>query len=171
MHVRGLLRPLRFLPLRKQALNGDMTKYICCQGYAPCIPGRCGEQKCPSFCLCVESCCCFTTSMYATRLTIQHDHGIMNSKCDECIICTTGVCGWLSCLCTICAALSGNEGCRDAADCLACFVQCLYLTVCSCMSAQHRIQMNELGLTGDGSGTYQSPRYRAPQQMIMADKM
>ena len=39
--------------LRKQALYNDMTRYTCCNGAFPCS-GRCGEQKCPQFCLCVE---------------------------------------------------------------------------------------------------------------------
>ncbi|MBA0796208.1 hypothetical protein Gohar_006995, partial [Gossypium harknessii] len=39
--------------LRKRALYGDMSRYTCCAGYMPCS-GRCGESKCPEFCLCTE---------------------------------------------------------------------------------------------------------------------
>ncbi|KAK4338447.1 hypothetical protein RND71_042934 [Anisodus tanguticus] len=39
--------------LRKRALYGDMTRYKCCAGYMPCS-GRCGESKCPEFCLVTE---------------------------------------------------------------------------------------------------------------------
>lgn len=28
-------------------------RYTCCGGYMPCS-GRCGESKCPTFCLCTE---------------------------------------------------------------------------------------------------------------------
>ncbi|MBA0593443.1 hypothetical protein Gorai_010386, partial [Gossypium raimondii] len=39
--------------LRKRALYNDMSRYTCCAGYMPCS-GRCGESKCPEFCLCTE---------------------------------------------------------------------------------------------------------------------
>ncbi|CAI0476137.1 unnamed protein product, partial [Linum tenue] len=39
--------------LRKRALYNDMSRYVCCAGYMPCS-GRCGESKCPEFCLCTE---------------------------------------------------------------------------------------------------------------------
>ncbi|MCD7471333.1 hypothetical protein HAX54_011681 [Datura stramonium] len=39
--------------LRKRALYGDMTRYTCCAGYMPCS-GRCGENRCPEFCLATE---------------------------------------------------------------------------------------------------------------------
>nr|POF08569.1 hypothetical protein CFP56_34644 [Quercus suber] len=39
--------------LRKRALYNDMSRYVCCAGYMPCS-GRCGESKCPEFCLATE---------------------------------------------------------------------------------------------------------------------
>ncbi|KAK4354590.1 hypothetical protein RND71_026784 [Anisodus tanguticus] len=39
--------------LRKRALYSDMTRYTCCAGYMPCS-GRCGESRCPEFCLATE---------------------------------------------------------------------------------------------------------------------
>uniref|UniRef100_A0A166D4Y5 Rhodopsin n=1 Tax=Daucus carota subsp. sativus TaxID=79200 RepID=A0A166D4Y5_DAUCS len=39
--------------LRKRALYNDMSRYVCCAGYMPCS-GRCGESKCPEFCLGTE---------------------------------------------------------------------------------------------------------------------
>ncbi|URE00960.1 PLAC8 family [Musa troglodytarum] len=39
--------------LRKRALYNDMSRYVCCAGYLPCS-GKCGERRCPEFCLCTE---------------------------------------------------------------------------------------------------------------------
>ncbi|THF99440.1 hypothetical protein TEA_018251 [Camellia sinensis var. sinensis] len=39
--------------LRKRALYNDMSRYTCCAGYLPCS-GRCGESRCPEFCLATE---------------------------------------------------------------------------------------------------------------------
>ncbi|URD86657.1 PLAC8 family [Musa troglodytarum] len=39
--------------LRKRALYNDMSRYVCCAGYIPCS-GKCGESRCPEFCLCTE---------------------------------------------------------------------------------------------------------------------
>ncbi|PNH07550.1 hypothetical protein TSOC_005974 [Tetrabaena socialis] len=39
--------------LRKQALHGDLSRYLCCNGMCPCS-GRMSESKCPEFCLCLE---------------------------------------------------------------------------------------------------------------------
>ncbi|GFP88911.1 hypothetical protein PHJA_001034800 [Phtheirospermum japonicum] len=39
--------------LRKRALYNDMSRYVCCAGYMPCS-GRCGESRCPEFCLATE---------------------------------------------------------------------------------------------------------------------
>ena len=68
--------------LRKRALHGDMTRYLCCAGYMPCS-GRCGEQKCPSFCLCMEVFCCFPQSVASTRWVIQDEQHLQNTKCDN----------------------------------------------------------------------------------------
>ncbi|KAE8709421.1 hypothetical protein F3Y22_tig00110332pilonHSYRG01479 [Hibiscus syriacus] len=39
--------------LRKRALHNKMSRYVCCAGYMPCS-GKCREDKCPTFCLCME---------------------------------------------------------------------------------------------------------------------
>ncbi|KAG4999005.1 hypothetical protein JHK87_020077 [Glycine soja] len=49
----GLSAPCVSYLLRKRALYDDMSRYTCCAGYMPCS-GRCGESKCPEFCLCTE---------------------------------------------------------------------------------------------------------------------
>ena len=59
--------------LRVKALEGDMTKYSCFQGYFNCCcfrAGSCGEQSCPELCLCFESCCCNSLAVSATRAMV-----------------------------------------------------------------------------------------------------
>lgn len=60
--------------LRVKALEGDMTKYSCFQGYFNCCcfrAGSCGEQSCPELCLCFESCCCNSLAISATRAMVN----------------------------------------------------------------------------------------------------
>lgn len=38
---------------RRKALDGDMKRYICCNGDWPCS-GKMKEKSCPEFCLCME---------------------------------------------------------------------------------------------------------------------
>jgi hypothetical protein len=69
--------------LRKRALHGDMTRYLCCGGFLPCS-GRCGEAKCPEVCLCLETVFCFPQSVASTRWMIQDEMQLQNTKCDNC---------------------------------------------------------------------------------------
>ena len=60
--------------LRKKALKGDMTKYVCFQGYINCCcisPGNMGERDCPDLCLCIESCLCNGLALSSTRAYVQ----------------------------------------------------------------------------------------------------
>merc|ERR1712010_180143 len=57
---------------RVEALHNDMRFYTCCQGLLPCS-GRMKEEKCPEFCLCLETCCCFPNSVLATRYLLQDE--------------------------------------------------------------------------------------------------
>jgi hypothetical protein len=75
---------------RRAALDGDMSHYICCQGYISgccCLkPGKCGEQYCPSCCLCLEAACCVGMSMSTTRLYTMDKYGLSYDECDNRLI-------------------------------------------------------------------------------------
>ncbi|KAI3936265.1 hypothetical protein MKW92_029593 [Papaver armeniacum] len=71
--------------LRKRAIYNDMRRYVCCAGYLPCS-GRCGESKCPEFCLATEVCLCFGNSVASTRFLLQDEFNIQTTQCDNCII-------------------------------------------------------------------------------------
>jgi hypothetical protein len=100
--------------LRRRALRGDMTRYLCCNGDWPCS-GRCGEQKCPAFCLCMEVVLCFPQSVASTRWMLQDEMRLRNTKCDNCIIGTLFVSRYLACICWCAAVVSGNDTLGDAA--------------------------------------------------------
>ncbi|KAF5841004.1 hypothetical protein DUNSADRAFT_14711 [Dunaliella salina] len=65
--------------LRKQALHGDMSRYICCNGFCPCS-GRMGEQSAPECCLCLEVVLCFAASVASTRWMIQDELRLQTTK-------------------------------------------------------------------------------------------
>jgi hypothetical protein len=72
---------------RQDVLDGDMTKYICCQGYIGgcccCKPGHVGEKSCPELCLCLESFCCVGPSMSTSRLYLMDKHNLGYDECDN----------------------------------------------------------------------------------------
>ena len=58
---------------RMDILDGNIERYICCQGYYDnrcCKAGTCGEKSCPFLCLGLESCCCLGPSVSATRMYV-----------------------------------------------------------------------------------------------------
>ncbi|KAM3321714.1 hypothetical protein P3S67_002865 [Capsicum chacoense] len=128
--------------LRKRALYGDMTRYKCCAGYMPCS-GKCGESRCPTFCLVTEVCCCFVNSVSSTRFLLQDQFNIKTTKCDNCIIGFMIVLSQLACLCRIVACLTGDEDIAEAAHILTCISDMVYYSVCACMQTQHKIELDK----------------------------
>ena len=64
---------------RYRVLDGDMSKYSCCQGYlnVACFrSGTLGESSCPECCLCLESFCCLGPSMSSSRLFIMDQYDL-----------------------------------------------------------------------------------------------
>uniref|UniRef100_A0A0V0HX73 Putative collagen alpha-1(III) chain-like n=2 Tax=Solanum chacoense TaxID=4108 RepID=A0A0V0HX73_SOLCH len=152
--------------LRKRALYGDMTRYKCCAGYMPCS-GKCGESRCPEFCLVAEVCCCFGNSVSSTRFLLQDEFNIRTTKCDNCIIGFMIVLGQLACLCRIAACLTGDEGLEDAAHILTCLSDMVYYSVCACMQTQHKVELDKR----DGKFGDPSPMSIPPvQQMSRIDQ-
>jgi len=137
-----------------------MNRYQCCNGLCPCS-GRCGEQKCPSFCLGVEVALCFTLSVQTTRYMIQDELRIHTTKCDNCIIITMIVLEYLACIFHIIACITGSDEIRMAANILQIISDVVWCTVCACMQTQHKIELDERD-KNPGSIQMQAP----PQQHI-----
>ncbi|KAG2490484.1 hypothetical protein HYH03_011113 [Edaphochlamys debaryana] len=124
--------------LRKQALHGDMTRYLCCNGDCPCS-GHMGERSCPGCCLCLETWLCFAQSVATTRWMIQDELQVETTKCDNCIIGTMIVLQYISCVCHILACFF--EELREAAAIIDCIADLTWCTVCACMQTQHKAEL------------------------------
>ncbi|MBA0744362.1 hypothetical protein Gogos_006989, partial [Gossypium gossypioides] len=118
--------------LRKRALYNDMSRYTCCAGYMPCS-GRCGESKCPEFCLCTEVFLCFGNSVASTRFLLQDEFNIQTTKCDNCIIGFMFCLQQVACIFSIVAMIVGSDELQDAAQLLNCLAD----------MTQHKIEMDK----------------------------
>ncbi|KMT20434.1 hypothetical protein BVRB_1g004280 [Beta vulgaris subsp. vulgaris] len=137
-----LCGPCASYMLRKRALYGDMTRYTCCGGFMPCS-GKCGERKCPEFCLCAEVCFCFSNSVASTRFLLQDELNIQTTKCDNCIIGFMVCLQQLACICSLIACITGDEELEDLSQCLNCLSDTVMCTVCACMQTQHKLELDK----------------------------
>ncbi|XP_010314492.1 uncharacterized protein [Solanum lycopersicum] len=128
--------------LRKRALYGDMTRYTCCAGYMPCS-GRCGESRCPEFCLATEVFLCFGNSVASTRFMLQDEFNIQTTRCDNCIIGFMFCLQQIACIFSIVAMIVGSEEIQEASQLLSCLSDMVYCTVCACMQTQHKVEMDK----------------------------
>ncbi|KAH7300731.1 hypothetical protein KP509_24G076500 [Ceratopteris richardii] len=159
----ALCSPCASYLLRKRALYGDLSRYVCCAGYMPCS-GSCGESRCPEFCLCTEVLCCFANSVQSTRFLLQDEFNIQTTKCDNCIIGFMFCLQQVACIFSIVAAIAGVGDLQEASDLLSCFANVVYCSVCACMQTQHKVELDKR----DGKfGPMQAP---LPQQMSRMDQ-
>ncbi|KAI3886723.1 hypothetical protein MKX03_006866 [Papaver bracteatum] len=128
--------------LRKRAIYNDMRRYVCCAGYLPCS-GRCGESKCPEFCLATEVCLCFGNSVASTRFLLQDEFNIQTTQCDNCIIGFMFCLQQVACIFSIVAMIVGSEEISEASQILSCLSDLVYCSVCACMQTQHKIEMDK----------------------------
>ncbi|XP_006649301.1 uncharacterized protein LOC102721525 [Oryza brachyantha] len=128
--------------LRKRALYNDMSRYVCCAGYMPCS-GRCGESRCPEFCLATEVFLCFGNSVASTRFLLQDEFNIQTTQCDNCIIGFMFCLQQIACIFSIVAAIVGSEELSEASQILSCMSDMVYCSVCACMQTQHKIEMDK----------------------------
>lgn len=150
---------------RKQALYGDMSRYVCCNGDCPCS-GRCGEQSAPEFCLCLEVFCCFAQSVASTRWMLQDELAIKTTECDNCIIGTMICAQYFACICSIAACLTGSQEINDLAQLLDCVADVLWCTVCSCMQTQAKAELDLRDGRGAGGAAPAAPHHAPGIQMI-----
>lgn len=151
--------------IRKKALKGDMTRYSCCQGYldgvfCSCVPkaGHWGEQSFPMGYLCLESCCCNSLAMSATRFLVMDERRLTPDPWDNRIIRCNNFLQLLSCVCDILAICLAEL--RDFASILRCVAQCVYLTMAGCMTAQLNVELEKAK-----EQTIQDDVFHAPQNV------
>ncbi|KAL2238248.1 UNVERIFIED_CONTAM: hypothetical protein Sindi_1016500 [Sesamum indicum] len=142
--------------LRKRALYNDMSRYVCCAGYMPCS-GRCGESRCPEFCLATEVFLCFANSVASTRFMLQDEFNIQTTQCDNCIIGFMFCLQQIACIFSIVAMIVGSDEISEASQILSCLSD---LT-------QHKIEMDKR----DGKfGPQPAMAVPAVQQMSRLDQ-
>ncbi|KAL3635592.1 hypothetical protein CASFOL_020139 [Castilleja foliolosa] len=128
--------------LRKRALYNDMSRYVCCAGYMPCS-GRCGESRCPEFCLATEVLLCFGNSVASTRFMLQDEFNIQTTQCDNCIIGFMFCLQQIACIFSIVAMIVGSDELSEASQILSCLSDMVYCSVCACMQTQHKVEMDK----------------------------
>lgn len=93
--------------LRKEALNDNMSEYICCQGYISgcccCKPGHLGEKSCPGCCLCIEATLCNSCAVSSTRAYVMDKYNLQSDPWDRRIIRFNNCIQMLACICDILA--------------------------------------------------------------------
>jgi hypothetical protein len=123
--------------LRHKILQGDMSKYQCCQGYFNCCcfkAGSMGEDSCPHLCLCLESFFCNNLAVSSSRMYVMDKYKLSSDPCDYRLIRLNNMLQLLSCVCHI-MAMFDREFIRlvQLIDHVA---DLMYHLVASCMTAQ-----------------------------------
>ncbi len=72
-------------------------------GCCCCKKMSCGEQACPTLCLCVEAHCCNFAAVSASRLFVMEKYNLSSDPCDYMLIQLNNILQCLACLCTTCA--------------------------------------------------------------------
>jgi len=144
--------------LRRRALQYDMSKYKCCQGYC-CYDSLCCqtcEQNCPNVTLCCELYCCMGIAASSTRMYVQDERQIATDACDIRLIRFNNLMQCLSCICHILAIVS------DIFDTAACIIDILadivYYTTLACMQAQTHLELDRHPTPQDYGPVQQQPR-------------
>lgn len=130
--------------LRKDILDGDMTRYTCCQGYLDCMcfrAGECGEKQCPDLCLCFEAFLCVGPSVSASRLYVSDIYDLRPDPCDNRIVRFTNCMLMLSCVCDILSIF--NRDLRHLTHVLHSFVNMVYYCTIGCMTSQTHYEMSQ----------------------------
>ncbi len=132
--------------LRRKALGYDMNKYRCFQGQFACCcvkSGACGEESCPTLCLCCEAHCCNGMAVSATRMLVMDRHDLMSDPCDNQLIRCNNCIQMIACVCDTLALIDNSfDDLRRIIDLIA---EITYHTISGCMTAQvaHEINYQE----------------------------
>eukprot|EP00052_Salpingoeca_macrocollata_P030760 m.320842 g.320842 ORF g.320842 m.320842 type:complete len:264 (+) comp24605_c0_seq1:60-851(+) len=154
--------------LRRKALQYDMSRYRCCQGYicrgcTECTDGC--AQDCPNLCLCLESFACESCAISATRIYVQEEREIQTDPCDNRIIRFNNFCQLLSCICHFLAIFIRDL--RALAHLIDLIADIVYCLTQACMQAQtdHELTLHptseDYGLISNQPVAYGGP---APAQ-------
>mmetsp|Transcript_105613 Transcript_105613/g.147232 ORF Transcript_105613/g.147232 Transcript_105613/m.147232 type:complete len:272 (+) Transcript_105613:55-870(+) len=131
--------------LRDLSIQGDRSKYQCCQGYfCPRCTQSCSDCAQESdlnygFCLCLEVVLCECLAISATRMYVWDERRIVTDPCDNRIIRFNNCMQLLRCFCMILAIFDDAfRGIADLVDHIAHIVYCLTQ---ACMQAQTHLEL------------------------------
>lgn len=125
---------------RGRVLDGDWSKYTCCQGYFDswwkccCWKDGCGEKNCPQFCNCLECFCCPGCAISGSRNYLMDAQGIRSDPCDRRLIRFNNCLQCLAFICTIASYIIPEL--RDLANLLRCISNLVFCSIAACMVAQ-----------------------------------
>jgi len=105
--------------------------YVCCGGMFPC--GPLGEPQDRS-CIWAEACCCTGLAISGNRFLIQTRLDRQNTACDDCLLWATCLAPYVVCLCE-CAGVDVPNEIENCVD-------CMQITVASCMLAQQQVEID-----------------------------
>lgn len=121
-------------------------------------PGDVGEQSCPALCLCLETTCCFTCAVQATRYYLMDKFRIHPDPSDFQIVRCNNAMQCLACICNLAACFV-----EDLRECSRLIDLIAHITFCS---VQGCIQVQ----TYDEIKFQQSKATQAPQANKMGDR-
>ena len=76
-------------------IEGYYTGCCCCKKM------DCGEQNCPSLCMCLEGCCCNWAAVSASRLHVMEKYNLSSDPCDYTLIHCSNMLQCLACLVSV----------------------------------------------------------------------
>jgi hypothetical protein len=149
--------PCAIYMLRVAMLEGDMSRYKCCQDYIFPDSSRRGlenaygfkglqgcETKCPEVCLCIEVCSFTSLAVSSSRAYVMDTRNIQPDPCDNRIIRFNNCLQLLSCACSLlslCLAMCMVD-CGDLARLIDILADWVFLCTASCMHAQTDYELN-----------------------------
>ena len=160
--------------LRQEALGGNMSEYMCCQGYfdfPPCFQaGTLGESGSPEVCLCIESFLCTHFAVQATRFYMMDTRQIQPDPVDNQIIRCHNALQCLAFIFELAACISRDAEVIDAAAAIRTLADCVYVAVLSCFAAQVKAELR--AEKESGTGPVVAPTnivmHRQPQPVAVA---
>lgn len=106
------------------------------EGYYNCCDSACscGEQNCPSLCLCIESFLCNSCAVSASRMYVMERYELQSDPCDYRLIRINNCIQILACVCNVLAIFI--DALRPLANLLNYFADLMYHCISGCMTAQ-----------------------------------
>jgi len=128
---------------RYKALDSDLKRYSCCQGYMDVCCFKAGmfdEKSCPSFCLFVESFLCLGPSISSSRQFVMDQYDLRPDPFDNQLIRFNNCLAMLSCFCDILSIF--HRDLRHLSHTIDLISKCVFYSTVGCMTSQVLAELN-----------------------------